>query len=74
MDGCFLGLSHLSEGALPNQRVYLVAVQPLFTIFHNIVVVVVVIAVVVDFSLLLGAAVLWRDLLGPPLLFSIVHL
>lgn len=65
---------HLSKWAFPNQWVYLIAVQPLFSIFNNVVVVVIVVAIIVNFSLLLGAAVFWRDLLGPPLLLSIIHL
>lgn len=70
---CFLS-PHLSKGAFPNQRVYFIAVQPLFSIFDDVIIIVVIIAVVVDLSLFLGTAIFRRDLLGSPLLFCIIHL
>lgn len=65
---------YLSKRALPNQRVNLIAVQPFLSIFNNVVVIIIIVAIVEDFSLLLGTAVLGWDLLRPPLLFSIIHL
>lgn len=68
------GGSHLSEGALADERVDFVAVEPLLPVLHNVVVVVVVVTIVVNFPLFFGARVLGRNLLRTSLLFSVVHL
>lgn len=66
--------ANLSEGALANKRVDLVAVQPLLPILHNVVIVVVVVAVVVHLALFFGARVLGGNLLGSPFLLRVIHL
>lgn len=71
---CFLIWSNLSEGALSNKRVDLVAVQPLLPVFYNVIIVVVVVAVVVHFALFFGAGVLRGNLLGSPFLLCVIHL
>lgn len=65
---------HLSEGALADERVNFVAVEPLLPVLHYVVVVVVVVAVVVNFPLFFGARVLRGNLLRTSLLLSVVHL
>lgn len=66
--------TNLSEWALANKWVDLVAVQPLLPVLHNVVVIVVVIAVIVHLALFFGAGVFRRNLLGSPFLFRVIHL
>lgn len=67
-------LHHLTKRALPYQRVYLVSVQELFTIFYDVIVVVVVVTVVIQLSFLLMRSVVALHLCGSPLLLRIINL
>ena len=66
--------SYLAEGALADERVDLVAVEPLLARTHDVVVVVVVVALVVLATLLLVALVFVRRRVRPTLLLRVVHL
>ena len=66
--------THLSEGALADERVNLVAVHPLLAGLDDVVMVVVVVAVIVEAPLLLVARILALRLLCSPLLLGVVHL
>ena len=65
---------HLAKGALPDEGVDLVALQPALPAAHDVVVVVVVEALVEQPPLLLGAGVLGGNGLSAALLLGVVNL
>ena len=78
MDETYPQISDLAEGALPDERVNLVAVHPLLARVHDVVVVAVVVAFVVDVGVhlaFLGAGlVALRRAARSPLLLGVIHL
>lgn len=66
--------THLSKGALADERVNLVAVKEPLAVADDVIMVVVVKAFVVQLALFLVALILALGLLRTPLLLGIVHL